>query len=128
MSKPTYRLRIKETFCAAHQLRHYEGKCEHIHGHNFEVEVTVQGHKLASDTEMLIDFKVLRRYLKGIVADLDHTHLNDTPPFTAENPSSENLARYIYKKLDQCLQGEEAFVFAVEVAEKPGQSATYIEL
>ncbi|MDQ7032672.1 MAG: 6-carboxytetrahydropterin synthase QueD [Desulfonauticus sp.] len=94
-----YRLRIRDKFSSAHYLRNYNGKCESLHGHNFKVEVEVYGQKLSQDTEILIDFKELKKMLKKILEDLDHTLLNDLDYFRVSNPSSENIAAYIYKKL-----------------------------
>ncbi len=42
-----WRLQIRDEFSAAHALRHYQGKCENMHGHNFTVEICVQGARLA---------------------------------------------------------------------------------
>ena len=55
-----WRLTVRDDFSAGHALRHYEGKCERMHGHNFAVELTVQGQRLTRDTEMLLDFKTLK--------------------------------------------------------------------
>lgn len=127
MGKGKWRLEITEDFAASHQLRHYEGKCERMHGHNFGVKVAVEGDKLTPDTELLMDFKELRTNLKAVLAELDHRHLNEVEPFTDCNPSSENLARFIYQKLAARLAGSPATVAWVTVSEKPAQSATYFE-
>ncbi|MBU1003582.1 MAG: 6-carboxytetrahydropterin synthase QueD [Proteobacteria bacterium] len=125
--KGKWRLEITEDFAASHQLRHYEGKCERMHGHNFGVLVAVQGDTLTPDTELLMDFKELRGHLKSVLAELDHRHLNEVEPFTTCNPSSENLARHIYRGLAAKVAGAGVAVASVTVSEKPGQSATYFE-
>ncbi len=122
----TWRLTVREAFSASHQLRNYCGKCERLHGHNFEVAAVVQGDALAPDTGMLMDFKDLRAALKGVLEGLDHRHLNEAPPFDAINPSSEHLARHIFQGLAAALPAQVSLV-SVEVQEKPGQSATYFE-
>jgi len=94
-----FRLRVKDTFSAAHSLRYYQGKCEAMHGHNFEVEVEVQGDVLEDKTEILFDFKKLKRLLKSVLEQLDHTCLNDLTYFQQVNPSSENIAKYIFDQL-----------------------------
>ena len=71
--KKCWRLTVRDEFCSAHALRHYEGKCEHLHGHNFGVELTVQGEELLPDTELLLDFKVLRQVLKETLDTLGYT-------------------------------------------------------
>ena len=93
-----YYLQVEDDFASAHQLREYQGKCENLHGHNWRVLVRVKGEKL--DTcGMLLDFGVLKKILKELLDSLDHRFLNDTPPFDTINPTSENLARYLFEQL-----------------------------
>jgi len=122
-----WRLTVTEGFCASHCLRGYEGPCENLHGHNFGVEAVVEGERLDPKIEYLIDFKKLRGMVREILGELDHRHLNDVPAFVVENPSSENLARYIYKKLEQALTGQPVRLVSVSVLEKPASRATYLE-
>ena len=128
-----WRLTVRDDFSAGHALRHYEGKCERMHGHNFAVELTVQGRRLAPDTEMLLDFKILKTGLKTVLDALDHRLLNETPPFDAINPSSENLARHIWRAMEALLavhpdpQTRAVTLHSVTVSEKGAQSATYME-
>ena len=89
-----YELTVKTEFSAAHNLRAYRGKCEHLHGHNWTVELRVQGERL-NDEGMLMDFVEIKRLLALVLDPFDHAYLNETPPFDRENPSSENLSRYI---------------------------------
>ena len=127
-SKPTWRLRVRDDFSSAHALRHYQGKCENLHGHNFSVEVCVEGDRLAPDTEMLLDFKIIKTELKAVLSLLDHKNLNATPPFDAQNPSSENLARFIYQELARRLAPHGVRMHEVTVSEKAAQAATYCEI
>lgn len=131
-NKGLWRLIVKLDFSASHQLRNYDGKCERLHGHNFGVRAVVEGDKLSEDTEILMDFKELKTLLKGILADLDHCHLNEFEPFLAANPSSENIARYIYKSLDKMLteheQGKNVRLVEIGVSEKDSSEAVYMEL
>jgi len=122
-----WRLTVTEGFSASHCLRGYEGPCENLHGHNFGVEAVVEGERLDPKVEYLIDFKELRGMVRQILAEFDHRHLNDVPAFVVENPSSENLARYIYKKLEQALSGRPVRLVSVSVLEKPASRATYLE-
>ena len=133
MSKKLWRLTVRDDFSAGHALRHYEGKCERMHGHNFAVELTVEGSQLAAGTEMLLDFKVLKKGLKIVLDALDHRLLNETPPFDRINPSSENLARHIWQGMQAHLaahddpQAQLVRLHSVTVSEKGAQSATYLE-
>jgi queuosine biosynthesis protein QueD len=127
MSTSFWRLAVRDEFCAAHALRHYQGKCEHIHGHNFAVEAVVEGDALQQDTEFLLDFSILKKYLKQVLETLDHKDLNTTPPFDRINPSSENLSRHIFRALADLLAAHDVRVYSVTVGEKSAQSATYFE-
>lgn len=125
--KGKYRLAVRAEFSASHQLRHFKGKCENLHGHNFGVEAVVEGQTLEPDTEILIDFGELKDHLKKVLADLDHKHLNDLEYFKARNPSSENLAQYIFLALRKSLTAKNIRLMSVTVSEKAGSSATYFE-
>lgn len=127
MSTPFWRLTVRGEFSAAHALRNYQGKCEHMHGHNFSVEAVVEGDKLQPDTEFLLDFSLLKKKLKETLETLDHKDLNATPPFDRLNPSSENLSRYIYQRLSPLLSPYNVKLYSVTVGEKAAQSATYFE-
>ena len=82
-----YELKIISQFAAAHQLREFQGGCERLHGHNWKVEVFVQGEDLGKDG-LLVDFKEIKTETNRILDELDHRFLNDMEPFTAVNPSS----------------------------------------
>lgn len=127
MSTSFWRLAVRDEFSAAHALRHYQGKCEHTHGHNFFVEAVVQGETLQDGTEFLMDFSIIKKQLKQILESLDHKDLNNTPPFDRLNPSSENLSRYIFQCLSPLVEPHGVKVYSVTVSEKDAQSATYFE-
>lgn len=93
-----YKVGVRKRFSAAHSLREYGGNCERLHGHNWIVEVVCSG-KTTDTLGMLLDFRVLKKELNEILDELDHNFLNDMEPFKTENPSSENIARYIYNRL-----------------------------
>lgn len=124
MSPSLWRLTVRSEFCAAHALRHYKGKCERIHGHNYSVEVTVEGSVLSHDTELLMDFGDLKALVKTALEKLDHQFLNEIPPFDLINPSAENLSRVIWQNLAPVMP-EHIKLYAVTVMEKNIQSATY---
>ena len=91
-------LKVKDHIASAHQLRGYDGPCSVLHGHTWKVEVIVSGEAL-NDIGLLVDFKILKKKLKEVLMPLDHVNLNEHPAFQEINPSTENLARYIYAQL-----------------------------
>lgn len=93
-----FELMMEESFDAAHALRGYEGPCENLHGHTWKVQAFIKGKKL-NKLGLLEDFKVLRKELRSVLREFDHKLLNDVEPFTRKNPTSENLAEIIFKKL-----------------------------
>lgn len=127
MPKSFWRLAVRSEFSSGHALRNYKGKCENSHGHNFFVEAVVQGETLTPDTELLLDFSVIKDELKRVLDTLDHRDLNTTPPFDRMNPSSENLSRHIFKLLAPRVQEHGVRMHSVTVSEKAAQSATYFE-
>lgn len=121
-----YELKVISQFAAAHHLRGYEGDCERLHGHNWKVEVCVIGEKLGSDG-LVIDFKVVKEATKKVLDKLDHEFLNELEPFKTLNPSSENIARYIFKSLTKDLNSEDVTVSKVTTWESDYACATYME-
>src|SRR5215475_12023993 len=93
-----FRVSVEETFSSGHALRGYKGKCENVHGHNYRVQVTLEGPQL-DHIGLLVDFTELKRVVRGIIAKLDHQFINDLEPFTKVNPSAENLAKYFFEEV-----------------------------
>ncbi|MFZ3123141.1 MAG: 6-carboxytetrahydropterin synthase QueD [Thermodesulfovibrionales bacterium] len=121
-----FELMVDTTFAAAHRLRGYKGKCEQMHGHNWKVQVHVVAEKL-NDIDIAIDFHDLKELLDEVITPLDHSFLNDIFPFTEKNPSSENIAKWIYDTLNKKLSDEHVQVSAVTVWESETTAATYYE-
>jgi 6-pyruvoyltetrahydropterin/6-carboxytetrahydropterin synthase len=119
-----YRISVRSHFDAAHALRGYKGKCENLHGHRFEVVAALGVHQ-TDDTGLGYDFAALKESLNSVLKGLDHANLNDTPPFDKLNPSSENLAQYIYGELKAKVQS--AHLVCVEVWESPDAWVAYSE-
>ena len=88
-----FTLCIRESFAAAHRIEMYHGKCEDLHGHNFRVEALFEGGQVGADG-MVVDFALLKSFLRTIVADLDHKYINEIPFFKERASSSEWLAVY----------------------------------
>jgi 6-pyruvoyltetrahydropterin/6-carboxytetrahydropterin synthase len=96
----TYRLRVETTFDAAHNIVESSGKCERLHGHTWKVELFVLGEK-TEPNGMLVDFAVLKAALEQVTQKLDHTYLNEITEIG--NPTSENIAKYIFGHLKKSL-------------------------
>ena len=97
-----FELSVESSFSSAHHLLNYEGKCENLHGHNWKVEITVQGEEL-DKSGMLVDFKILKAKLNHVLERLDHRDLNALEEFRDISPSSENISKYIYTELKKTL-------------------------
>jgi len=123
-----YELKIIQWFSAAHFLRHYHGRCENLHGHNWKVEVMVEG-KTLGESGMLLDFREIKKITEKILAPLDHQLLNRVKPFNRINPTAENLASYLFNQLIkyQKLSAKKIRVKAVRVWESENSCATYHE-
>jgi 6-pyruvoyltetrahydropterin/6-carboxytetrahydropterin synthase len=94
---------VEMEMAAAHRLRAYQGKCENLHGHNWKVRIEVSTPDL-DEGGLGLDFTHLKNALKAILEEYDHKCLNDLPEFQAANPTSENLARNIYRKMGESLR------------------------
>lgn len=93
-----FQVSVEDTFSSGHALRGYKGKCENPHGHNYRVQVTLEGPQL-DDIGLLLDFTHLKQLMRGLIARLDHQFINDLEPFNTVNPSAENMAKYFYDQL-----------------------------
>ncbi len=121
-----YKLTVQLEFSAAHHLRDYPGKCSRLHGHNYRVEVTIADRQL-DDHGMLIDFGRLKQLCEQVVDELDHSLLNEHPFFQQNNPTAENISRYLYTEIAERLNDSEISLEAVRVWESTTSSATYRE-
>jgi 6-pyruvoyltetrahydropterin/6-carboxytetrahydropterin synthase len=117
-----YSVKVESSFSAAHNLRGYKGKCEALHGHNWRVEAVAESAEL-NRCGMVVDFTVLKAALSRVLEGLDHSYLNKHAYFRKVNPTSENLARYLYVKVrKECPQ-----LSRVRVWENPASCAEYYE-
>jgi 6-pyruvoyltetrahydropterin/6-carboxytetrahydropterin synthase len=120
-----YEVTIIKSFSSAHLLAQIGGKCEELHGHNFKVEVTVGAMDL-KETGLLIDFRVVKKWLGEILEQMDHKHLNELPFFSGINPSAENIAKYIYESMEQKVRASGVNVARVKIRESENAAVTYI--
>ena len=119
-----YELKIITQFSAAHRLENFYGKCEALHGHNWKVEVFLEGKQL-DEAGLLMDFGRIKARTKALLEEIDHKYLNELEAFREQNPSSENLARYLFEKLAATLDREGVRVSRVNVWESDGSCASY---
>lgn len=120
-----YEITIISHFSGAHRLRYLHGKCEELHGHNWKIEVTASSRRLNKEG-VVIDFEILKQKLSKVLKSLDHTFLNDLPYFDEKEPSSENIAKYIFDKLKMELKGYTGILRRVTAWESETSCATYI--
>lgn len=119
-----FEVKVRDHIASAHILHGYDGPCSHLHGHTWTIEVTVVGNSL-DKVGLLVDFKELKKKLKDVLMPLDHVNLNDVPAFSVPNPSTENLAKHIYKQF--AAQAAPLKLKQVEVWESDTASVVYYE-
>lgn len=122
-SDTMYEVTIRKSFSAAHTLA-IGGKCETLHGHNFMVDITAASKNLTEEG-LVIDFRILKAWARDIVEEIDHRFLNELPAFHDANPSSENIARYIYQRLEKKAASAGVTIRKVTVWESDNAYATY---
>lgn len=120
-----YEVTIIKSFSAAHLLSEIGGKCEELHGHNFKVEITAAAKEL-NPAGLLIDFRSLKKSLGEILEHIDHKHLNDLTFFAGINPSAENIARYIFVKMEQKVKTAGVRMIRVKIWESENAAVTYL--
>jgi 6-pyruvoyltetrahydropterin/6-carboxytetrahydropterin synthase len=126
MGMAMYEIKIESSFSGAHRLRGYDGECEGLHGHNWKVEVFVSSSKLGEDG-MVLDFRKLKETTQAVLETLDHKYLNEIPYFAEINPSSENIAKYIFDRIKERLEGAQAKLTRVTAWESGNACASYRE-
>ena len=117
-----FELKAQMYFSAAHHLLNYDGACENQHGHNWKVEVYVKGTEL-DKSNLLIDFKILKKELNKVLEILDHKDINTLDEFKNISPSSEMLSKFIYTKLKEKI----SCISKVSVWETERACASYFE-
>lgn len=121
-----FTIRAEEGFAAAHYIKNYHGKCENLHGHNYRVRAYVKGRKTGKGG-MVLDFSILKKLLKNVLAELDHKNLNDHPFFDKTEPSAEMIAQFIFEKIESQFPETEVKcrLFRVDVFETEKNLAIY---
>ena len=120
-----YELKVVTKFAAAHQLTMVGAKCENMHGHNWKIEVYVTGEK-TDDGGVLIDFGIIKKHVREIMAMLDHKYLNELDYFRHSQPSSENIAYFVATELQKRINNQAVSISKVTAWESDDAGATYI--
>ena len=111
------RLDVEFCFAAAHRLPRYDGPCFRTHGHNYRFFVGVEG-AVDPGSGMVADFGDVKRIVQEhVLSRADHQNLNDF----LENPTAENIARWIWEALERHLPG----LCEVRLYEIPDSCVTY---
>jgi len=119
-----YLLNVTDSFSAAHRLCGYQGACSNLHGHNWKVRVGI----LCSDLDeigMALDYGIIKSILGSVLDTLDHEYLNEVPALNGQNPTSENLSRFIYEEMQKGLNKYAARIKEVELYESERSSVIY---
>lgn len=119
-----YEVTIKKSFSAAHLLKEIGGKCEELHGHNFLVEVSVAAESLNSE-DLLIDFRLVKGWTNDVLELLDHKYLNELEYFKNINPSSEQIARFLYDRISEKSRPAKITLSRVTVWESENSRVSY---
>lgn len=113
-------LRKEFSFDAAHNLVSYHGKCERLHGHTYRMAIDIRG--VPDDEGMIVDFTEVKKIVKNeILSKFDHTYLNEIIP----QPTAENIARYVFSRLDPLLRGPAYELYAVQIWETATSSVIF---
>ncbi len=121
-----FELSVKTHFSAAHRLVGHEGDCADLHGHNWDVEIFIRGENL-NDIGILMDFREVKDAVKSALSEIDHKDLNKLPAFGSNNPTSENIARFLYERLSGAVNCDTCAIHKVTVYETPGSGMSYWE-
>ncbi len=121
-----FKLIVKKEFSSAHILHGHPGNCKRMHGHNWIVEAKVEGDNI-NKIGMVIDFKDIKRNLADIVSKLDHRFLNEIEPFIEDNPTAENISKYIYKELSKNINTDNIKVSEIKLWETNNSAVIYME-
>lgn len=110
----------KFEFDAAHNLIHYNGKCEKLHGHTYKLVVKLEG-KLDKE-DMIFDFVELKRIVnENIINKFDHAYINDF----IEQPTAENIAVYVWDNLVNLIKRDNCRLYEIEVWETKTSGIVY---
>jgi 6-pyruvoyltetrahydropterin/6-carboxytetrahydropterin synthase len=122
-SDSLFTLMVETTFTARHQLTIAQGQKEPLHSHDWIVRVGVSADRL-DEMGLVVDFDDLKAKIEGVISPFNGARLEELSCFQGVNTSAENVAKYIYDKIEQLLPSHVKPRY-VEVAEAPGCRAKY---
>jgi 6-pyruvoyltetrahydropterin/6-carboxytetrahydropterin synthase len=122
-----YRVSKQLWFCAAHQVRLSEDRCEALHGHNYRLVVHAEARDL-DRTSYVLDFARLKKSAAATASRFDHGNINEIVPFQegGKNPTAEELARFFYEEISRELDDGRVRICRVEVFESEDSRAEYV--
>ena len=109
------KIKLIRSFSAAHRLPHYQGACNHLHGHTWKAVFVMEG--TVGTDGMVCDFKQVKTLLDNHLPD--HQFLNDL----VENPTAENLAQYLFDKIAPVLAEKNLILKTLEIWESENAAA-----
>jgi 6-pyruvoyltetrahydropterin/6-carboxytetrahydropterin synthase len=118
-----FTISVEAHFKASHQLTLPNGLKEPLHHHDWTVAADVGSNKL-NKMAVVMNFQKLKAIIDNIVAEFDNKAINSVYYFQQNNPSAENVARYIFEKLEPELP-KSVRLENVWVSEEPGCSAKF---
>ncbi len=118
-----FTIRVETHFQASHRLTLPDGSIELAHDHDWLVTVDVSSEKL-DRMGLVMSFQKLKALIDETIGDFDHTAMNTISYFKQNNPSAENVAKYIYDRLQVKLP-EGVKLRSIRVVEEPGCSAEF---
>jgi 6-pyruvoyltetrahydropterin/6-carboxytetrahydropterin synthase len=118
-----FTIRVETHFTASHQLTLPDGSKEPLHQHNWAVITNISNDKV-DRMGVVMDFCQVKAMVGEITAEFDNSQLDNIDYFRRNNPSAENVARYIFDKLEPKLPGA-VQLRSIRVVEEPGCSAKF---
>ncbi len=115
---------LEDVISAAHYVKNTAGEVENIHGHDWQIKVSLRRSDV-DEVGMVWDFTEVKPVLKEILDHFNYSTLNNIPPFTTQNPTAENLARYIFEQMEKNIPLKNVRMHYVACTESPGCTAIY---
>ena len=120
-----FTINVGTSFYASHQLTLPDGSKEKLHKHNWQVSVQIQNPQL-NKMGLVMDFNRLKAKLENVVSDFNAVQMEEIDYFKKNNSSAENVAKYIYQKLEKKITDQLKLNY-VQVTEEPGFSAKFMK-